>query len=157
MAASAFRTYAIFNERQSETTGISLGSNTFKIALFRSTASTSNANTYNSSYYADLTAEHTTSGGGYTLGGETLASVAWTSTYLSTGATFDATDPVWTASTGGLSPKYAVIYASTSSMLVGFFDLETSGSTHEVAVTNTNTLTIQFSTSGIFTLTGATA
>ncbi len=157
MSASAFRTYAIFNERQSESTGITLGANTFKIALFMSTASTSNANTYNSSYFADLTVEHSTVTSGYTAGGETLASVAWTSTYLSTGATFDATDVVWTAGSSGLYPKYAVIYASTSSMLVGYFDLETSGSTHTVAVTNTNTLTIQFSTSGIFTLTGATA
>lgn len=157
MSAGAFRFYDIGKERISESTGIALGSNTFKVALFLSTASTSNAGTITSSYFADLTVEQSTITSGYTAGGETLASVVWTSTYLSTGATFDAADVVWTASVSGINSKYAVIYASTSSSLVGFFDMETSGSTHTISVTNTNTLTLQFSTSGIFTLTGATA
>jgi len=86
-----------------------------------------------------------------------LTNVAWT---RSSGTiTWDADDLVFTASGGTLTAKYAVIYYDGGSPagdaereLVCAVDLDTTSGTSEISVTNGNTLTLQLSANGIFTL-----
>ena len=130
MAASAFRVYDI--SRANIFNGTLRSTNTYRLALFtRAATGGSNANVVTSSYFADLTGQHSTTDTGYTAGGSTLANQAWTA--FSTGYFFDADDVVFTASTVGIDTKFAVIYASTSSSLLGYFDLNTASSTQSVA------------------------
>lgn len=118
--------------------------------------STSNANdlTLAAPIYANLTNEHA-SANGYTTGG-----VAITPTWAQASgtATFDAADPVWTASGGSIVARFAVIYkdATVNSIvkpLLAVCLLDTAPA--DVTTTTGNTLTIQLNASGIFTLSGA--
>src|SRR3954468_5721751 len=70
----------------------------WKVALF---LSTSNANTLSvgTGVYGDLTNEHANANG-YTTGGLALTAETWTNAAGT--ITFDAADPVWTASGGSI-------------------------------------------------------
>lgn len=130
-----------------------LNTNTFKIALFEST---SNCNTLTNSTLSQLT-NQVAGASGYTTGGNTLASVTWTQSGGT--ATFDAADTVWTASSGSITARFAVIYQSgtvnaVADALLCVCLLDTAPA--DVTATSGNTLTIQFNASGIFTLSGAT-
>lgn len=121
---------------------------TFKITLHSS--SYTFAATHN--VYADLTNELSTANG-YTSGGATLGSVTWGQ--VSGTATFDAADPVWTASGGSIVARRAVIRAigtfnSQVDPLVCSILLDTTPA--DVTTTTGNTLTFQLNASGIFTL-----
>lgn len=85
---------------------------------------------------------------GYTTGGATLGSVTWGQTGGT--ATFDGADVTWTASGGSIVAKYAILYDDTAANdeLVLCVTLDASA----VTVTTGNTLTVQWSGSGIFTL-----
>lgn len=92
--------------------------------------------------------------GGYAAGGKTLAGVAWTIAGNPSSVKFDATDLVFTASGANLSIiKYAVIHNSIDTVTSGHLLCWSRLSTSEFSVTSGNTLTIQFATAGIFTLT----
>ena len=92
--------------------------------------------------------------GGYAAGGKTLAGVAWTIAGDPASVMFDATDLVFTASGANLSIiKYAVIHNSINSVTSGHLLCWSRLSTSQFSVTSGNTLTIQFATAGIFTLT----
>lgn len=127
-----------------------LDTHNFKIALF---TSASNCNTLTNSTLSQLT-NQVAGANGYTTGGNLLSSVTWTQTGGT--ATFDAADPVWTASGGSITARFAVIYDDTSASdsLLCVCLLDTAPA--DVTATNGNTLTIQFNASGIFTLSGAT-
>lgn len=129
---------------------IDLSSHSFKIALF---LSTSNCDTLTHDELADLTNEHANANG-YTTGGQTLDSEAWTNS--SGTSTFDAADEVFTASGGSIVARFAVIYDDTvaGDPLVAVCLLDTDPA--DVTATNGNTLTIAFNASGIFTVSGAT-
>lgn len=98
-------------------------------------------------YFDDITGE--VSGTNYTAGGATLGSV--TLTESSGTVTFDAADVTWTTSgTGFTNARYAILYKSTgtssTSPLIGYIDFTTDkGNT-------TSDLTIQWGTSGVFTV-----
>lgn len=100
---------------------------------------------------ADLAGALTTANG-YTAGGAALASKT---TLRAAGVmTFDAADVVWTASGGSITARYLVLYASVArdgftNPLIGYALLDTTPA--DVTATDTNTLTIQWSASGIFT------
>lgn len=105
------------------------------------------------SVYADLTNELATANG-YTNGGLTLAGVSWSQTG-GTG-TFDANDAVWTASGGSIVARRAVI------RIVGTFNSQVDpliasvlmdDTPADVTATDTNQLSLQWSASGIYTLT----
>ncbi len=128
-----------------------LNTNTFKVALF---LSTSNCNTLSLGTLAALTNQHANANG-YTTGGITV-----TPTYTQTGgtATFDTTDPVWTASGGSIVARSAVIYQSgvvngvTDALLaVCLLDVTPA----DVTATPPNTLTVAMNALGLFTLAGA--
>jgi hypothetical protein len=126
-----------------------------QIALF---ASTSNANTLSvgTSVFGDLTNELATANG-YTAGGQALTGEVYTQT--GGVATFDCNDPVWTASGGSITARFAVIYvnATVNSIvkpLICVCLLDTTPA--DVTATSGNTLTIQMNASGVFTVSGAT-
>ena len=76
----------------------------WKCALF---LSTSNANTLTNDLYGDLTNEHSNANG-YTTGGIALTGVTWNESAGT--VTFTCTSPVWTASGGSITARFAVIY-----------------------------------------------
>lgn len=128
----------------------------WKVALF---LSTSNANTLSvgTAVYGDLTNEHANANG-YTTGGLALTGETWTN---SAGTeTFDANDPIWTASGGSITARFAVIYRNATvngivKPLLAVCLLDTAPA--DVTATDTNTFKITMNASGIFTLSGATS
>lgn len=126
----------------------------WKMALF---LSTSNANTLGGTndVYGDLTNEHSNANG-YTTGGQALTGVTWVQSAGT--VTFDCDNPVWTASGGSITARFAVIYkdATVNSIvkpLLCVCLLDTTPA--DVTATTGNTLTITINASGVFTLSGA--
>jgi hypothetical protein len=111
----------------------------WKMALF---LSTSNCNTLSTGtgVYGDLTNEHA-NGNGYTT-------------------TFDCDNGVWTASTGSIVARFAVIYRNATVntivkplLCVSLLDTAPAN----VTATDGNTFTVAINASGVLTLTGGTA
>ncbi len=126
----------------------------WKLALF---LSTSNANTLSvgTAIYGDLTNEHANANG-YTTGGAAMSGITWTQSGGT--VTFDANDVVFTASGGSIVARFAVIYENATlntivKPILCVCLLDTAPA--DITATDTNTLTIQFNASGIFTLSGA--
>lgn len=118
-----------------------LDTDSFKMALFLSTSNIGAASTT----YAAATNE-VANAVGYTTGG-----IAVTGTLAgTTTVTFDlATDPVWTASGGSITGRFAVIYEVGGSILC-YCLLDSTPA--DVTATDGNTLTVQINASGVFTL-----
>ena len=118
-----------------------LDTDTWKCALFLSTSNIGAGSTT----YAGLTNEHA-NGNGYTTGGITITlTLSGTTT-----VTVDIdTDPVWTASGGSITARYAVIYESGGNVLC-YCLLDNSPG--DVTATTGNTLTVAANASGVFTL-----
>lgn len=149
MAATAWRFY---NEAKKKIGNnvIPLDAGIFKMQLH---AAASNASTATLSVASEVNNEIATAGG-YADGGKTLAGVAWTIAGDPSSVKFDATDLVFTASGANLSIiKFAVIHNSINSITSGHLLCWSRLSTSQFSVTDGNTLTIQFATAGIFTLT----
>jgi hypothetical protein len=115
---------------------------TYKEALFLSTSNLSTSSTT----FAGVTNEHA-GGTGYTAGGIAVdLTVAGTTT-----ATVDiATDPVWTASGGPITARFAAIY-EVGGDVVCFCLLD--DAPDDVTATDGNMLTVAAHASGVFTLT----
>jgi len=125
---------------------IDLDTDTIKVSLHSSTYTPSVAH----DFYDDITNEMA-SGGGYTTGGETLASTAVT-TVTTNDAMYDAANVTWASNASGFSTaRYAVIYKSTgtdsTSPLLGYIDFVSNQDNVN------NDLTIKWNTSGILQLT----
>jgi len=125
---------------------IDLDTDTIKVSLHSSTYTPSVAH----DFYDDITNEMA-SGGGYTTGGETLASTAVT-TVTTNDAMYDAANVTWSSNAAGFSTaRYAVIYKSTgtdsTSPLLGYIDFVSNQDNVN------NDLTIKWNTSGILQLT----
>lgn len=127
----------------------------WKMALF---TSSSNANTLSvgTGVYGDLTNE-VANANGYTTGGVALSGITYTQSAGT--ATFTCSNPVWTASGGSITARFAVIYrnATVNSIvkpLLCICLLDTTPA--DITATTGNTLTIQLSGSGAFSLSGAT-
>lgn len=119
-----------------------LDTDTFLMALFLSTSNIGAASTT----YAGLTNEHANANG-YTTGGISLGSLALSGT--TTVTVDETTNPVWTASGGPITARYAVVYESGGNVLC-YCLLDSTPS--DVTVTDGNTLTVTFHASGLFTL-----
>lgn len=153
MAAGKWKMYESAKEFIGDGT-IDLDTNTFMVALF---LSTSNCNTLTHDTLSDLTNEHANNNG-YTTGGFTL-----TPTWAQSGgtATFDSDNPVWTASGGPITARFAVLYRSgtvnsVADALVAVCHLDyNGGSPQDVTATDGNTLTLSMNASGILALSGA--
>lgn len=146
--AAVFTFYDSFKEFMADNT-IDMDNDTFTLMLVTSSY-TPNAGTHTQK--SNVTNELTTANG-YTAGGKNLENVVWTRT----GGTvkFDADDVVWTASGGSITARYAVLYSDTSANdnLVGYILLDDTAGGTDVTATSGNTLTVQWNSSGIFTLT----
>lgn len=94
-----------------------------------------------------------TEANGYSSSGKALATEAWTAGTSAGQIKFDAADPIWTA-TGGTIPniKAAVLVmsaaASANSHLLAYASLTST----QFTLASGNTLTLQFNSSGIFTV-----
>lgn len=126
----------------------------WKMALF---TSTSNANTLSvgTGVYGDLTNE-VANGSGYLTGGVALTGVTFTQTGGT--ASFDVTDPVWTASGGSITARFAVIYRNATvntvvKPLLCVCLLDTAPA--DITATTGNTLTVTINASGVFQISGA--
>lgn len=118
-----------------------INSDSYKMALFLSTSNIGAGSTT----YAGLTNEHA-NGNGYTTGG-----IAITLTLSgTTTVTVDiSTDPVWTASGGPITARYAVIYEVSGNVLC-YCLLDSTPA--DVTATDGNPLTVAAHSSGVFTL-----
>jgi hypothetical protein len=118
-----------------------IDSDTWLMALFLSTSNIGASSTT----YAGLTNEHA-NGNGYTTGGESITlTLSGTTT-----VTVDIdTDPVWTASGGPITARFAVIYESGGNVLCYCLLDDTPA---DVTATDGNTLTVAANASGVFTL-----
>jgi hypothetical protein len=114
---------------------------TFKMALFLSTSNIGAASTT----YAGVTNEHA-NGNGYTTGG---IGVDLTLSGTTTVTVDIATDPVWTASSGSIVARFAVIYEVGGDVLC-YCLLDSAPA--NVTATDGNTLTVAAHASGVFTL-----
>ncbi len=149
MAATAWTFYNEAKKKIGNGT-IQLDTGIWKMQLH---TSASDASTATLSVASEPTGEIAVAGG-YAAGGKTIAGVAWTIAGDPASVMWDATDLVFTASGANLSiVKYAVIHNSVSAVTSGHLLCWSRLSTAEFSVTSGNTLTIQFATAGIFTLT----
>lgn len=119
-----------------------LDTDTFYMALFLSTSNIGASSTT----YAGLTNEHANANG-YTTGGISLGSLSLSGT--TTVTVDETTNPVWTASGGSITARFAVIYESGGRVLC-YCLLDSTPA--DVTATDGNTLTVTFHASGIFTL-----
>lgn len=119
-----------------------LDTDTFLMALFLSTSNIGAASTT----YAGVTNEHANANG-YTTGGVSLGQLALSGT--TTVTVDETTNPVWTASGGSITARFAVIYESGGNVLC-YCLLDSTPA--DVTATNGNTLTVTFHANGIFTL-----
>lgn len=151
--ASSITLYNHTTLRANDATGLFLATGTFKISLHTSSYTPSAAH----AVFADLTNEITTAGG-YSSGGETLASVTL-GTVTTNDCKFDAADKVLTAAGGDIDAwRYAVIRRSDTvnslvGPLIGYIVGNTTGPTDIPATTSGNTLTFTWDAAGIVTWT----
>lgn len=118
-------------------------SDTWLMALFTSSSNLGATSTT----YAGVTNE-VANGNGYTTGGE---SITLTTTTVNTDEVkIDiSTDPVWTASGGSITARYAAIYESGGD--IAFYCL-LDNTPADVTVTDGNTLTVAAHTNGVANL-----
>jgi hypothetical protein len=118
-----------------------IDSDTWRMALFQSTSNIGASSTT----YAGLTNE-VANANGYTIGGIAITlTLAGTTT-----VTVDiSTDPVWTASGGSITARFAVIYELSGNVLC-YCLLDNTPA--DVTATSGNTLTVAANASGVFTL-----
>ena len=118
-----------------------LDTDTWKCALFLSTSNIGSGSTT----YAGVTNEHANANG-YTTGGIAITfNLSGTTT-----VTVDiATDPVWAASGGSITARFAVIYEVGGRVLC-YCLLDSTPA--DVTATTGNTLTVAAHASGVFTL-----
>ena len=118
-----------------------IDTDSFKEALFLSTSNIGAGSTT----YAALTNEHAAANGYSTGGIAVTLTLAGTTT-----VTVDvSTDPVWTASGGSITARFAVLYEVAGRVLA--YCLQDSAPA-DVSATDGNTYTEQTSASGVFTL-----
>jgi hypothetical protein len=124
---------------------VNFDTDTFKVRLYSSTS-----NLAATSDDATAVTNELSTANGYTAGGAAVTPT-WT---RSTGtATFDVSDPSWTASGGSIVARFAAIVDETPTpdRVVAYCLLDNTPA--DVTTTTGNTLTIQISASGVFTLT----
>ena len=155
-------TLALFDEF-AESIGdgrIDLDTDTFKVAFVTlqvggtpSIAKTDAVPCWGAGGTTNIATSEVTPGGGYTVGGDALASVTWVQT--AGVAKFDAADNVWTSAASGdpATIKTAVIYSDTAANkdCVGFVDMTADGTTAISLLAGD--ITITWGAGGIFTVT----
>lgn len=118
-----------------------IDSDSYKCALFLSTSNLGAASTT----YAGVTNEHANANG-YTTGGIAVTLALSGTTTVKTDI---ASDPVWTASGGSITARFAAIYEVGGNVLC-YCLLDSAPA--DVTATNGNTLTVAAHADGVFTL-----
>lgn len=118
-----------------------IDSDTWKMALFLSTSNLGAASTT----YAGVTNEHAAANG-YSTGG---AAIALTMSGTTTVIVDITTDPVWTASGGSITARFAAIYEVGGRVLV-YCLLDAAPA--DVTATDGNTFTVAANAGGVYTL-----
>lgn len=146
MAADAWVIYHEFKLNLGEKV-FDMSSDTFKMALFLE-SSNCGAASLATAQYATLTNQHAEANG-YTTGGVTCART-WTNDAGT--ITFDVANGSWTASTGNIVCRFAVLYddSATNKDLVCYSLLDNTPA--DITVTDGNQLTIEINTAGVFTM-----
>lgn len=133
---------------------IDFDTHSFKINLY---SSSSNANTLTEatiSELADITNQLATANG-YTQ--DTKAVTITTANASGTITVDETSNPVWTASGGSITARYAVIYDDTHANDIPVFVCLLDTTPADVTATDGNTLTITMNASGLVTISGATS
>lgn len=118
-----------------------IDSDSFKVALFQSTSNIGAGSTT----YAGLTNE-VANANGYTTGG---VAVTLTLTGTTSVAVTFSSNPVWTASGGSITGRFAVLYEVGGNVLA-YCLLDSTPA--DVTATTGNTLTVAAAVGGVFTL-----
>lgn len=118
-----------------------IDSDSFKVALFQSTSNIGAGSTT----YAGLTNE-VANANGYTTGG---VAVTLTLTGTTSVAVTFSSNPVWTASGGSITGRFAVLYEVGGNVLA-YCLLDSAPA--DVTATTGNTLTVAAAVGGVFTL-----
>jgi hypothetical protein len=145
MAAGAWTVTNAIKERIGNAE-VNFDTDTFKVRLYASTS-----NLAATSDDATAVTNELSTANGYTAGGAAVTG-SWTRSGGT--ATFDlTTDPSWTASGGSIVARFAAIVDETPTpdRVVAYCLLDNTPA--DVTTTTGNTLTIQISASGVFTLT----
>ena len=130
---------------------IDFNSHAFKINLY---LDTSNADTLTAhDQLSDLTNQVATNFG-YTQNDKAITIT--TADSSGTITIDETTNPVWTASSGSITARYAVIYDDTHADDIPVFVCLLDTAPADVTATDGNTLTITMNASGVVTLSGAT-
>lgn len=133
---------------------IDFDSHSFKINLY---SSSSNANTLTAgtiTQLSDITNQLSTANG-YTQNSE--ACTITTANSSGTITIDETSNPVWTASGGPITARFAVIYDDTHASDMPCFVCLLDTTPADVTATDGNTLTININASGLVTLSGATS
>ena len=143
MAAGAWVVVNAIKERMGNAE-INFDTDTFKVRLYTSSSDLSATSDDASAVTNELSTAN-----GYTAGG---ASVTPTWTRSTGTCTFDVSDPSWTASGGSIVARFAAIVDETPTpdRVVAYCLLDSTPA--DVTTTTGNTLTLQISASGVFTL-----
>ena len=155
-------TLALFDEF-AESIGdgrIDLDTDTFKVAFVTlqvggtpTIAKTDAVPTWGAGGTTNLSTNEVSAGGGYTAGGDALASVTWGQT--NGDGVFDAANNVWTSAASGdpATIKTAVFYSDTAANkdCIGFIDMTADGTTAISLLAGD--ITIAWGAGGIFTVT----
>lgn len=144
MAAGAWVVVDAFKERIGNAE-LNLDTDTFVCRLYTSSSNLSATSDDASSVTNELSTAN-----GYTAGGYTITP-GWTRSGGT--ATFDVSDPTWTASGGSIVARFAAIVDTTPTpdRVVAYCLLDSTPD--DVTTTAGNTLTIQISASGVFSMT----
>jgi hypothetical protein len=131
---------------------IDFDTHSFKINLY---LSTSNANTLTAATITQLTdiTNQVATNFGYTQ--NTKAVTITTANSSGTITIDETTNPVWTASGGSITARFAVIYDDTHANDMPVFVCLLDTAPADVTATDGNTLTITMNASGVVTLSGA--
>jgi hypothetical protein len=140
MAAGAW-TFTDEGRTKLEDGTFDIDTDSWKMALFLSTSNIGAASTT----YAGVTNEHANANG-YTTGGIAIALTLSGTTSVKTDIT---TDPVWTASGGSITARFAVIYEVAGRVLC-YCLLDSTPA--DVTATDGNTLTVAAHVNGVYTL-----
>ncbi len=146
MAAGAYTVYSQFIEEMGNGS-FDLSTNTF-VMILATTAYTPAPNT--DATYANVSADEVATGGGYTVGGEVLSGVSFTTT--GGVATFTCASPTWASFTAtfryGIIIQRAGASLASTDKLVCYSDLGGGSS-----ITGSGgTLTVTTNASGVFTI-----
>lgn len=145
MAATA---WTLFNKAKKKIGNgtIQLGTNVLKMQLHTS-AAVGFTTTSLISTAASVTGE-VAAGNGYATGGQTLASVTWTTGASAGQYRLNSGNPIWTATGGNIANiKFGLIKNSAGQALCW-----SKLTTAQFTLTINNTLTVQMAAAGIFTL-----